>query len=159
MTGVGDGKFAPDMAITRAQAAVLFVRALNLDDGSKDLVNEFTDIDGNWAQREILLAAKNGVMLGMGKNEFKPDEILTREQAAVLIERIIPADPDYVRSDIEYFDQSIISDWAVEPLMRITTYKIMNGLPDYTFQPQNPLLRSEMAALIRRTMDYIQKTK
>ena len=156
MNGVGDGKFAPGMAITRAQAAALFVRALKLDDGATDLPNDFTDVSGNWASRYILLAVKNGIMLGVGENEFRPNEILTREQAAVLIERIIPPDPNYVRPTIAYFDQSIISKWAEEPLMRITTYRIMTGLPDYSFLPQNPLLRSEMAALIRRTMDYVK---
>lgn len=42
----------------------------------------FSDIDDNWAQKQILEAEQNGWMLGSTSTTFMPDEALTRAQAA-----------------------------------------------------------------------------
>jgi spore germination protein YaaH len=154
MTGVGDGLFAPNAEMTRAQAAALFVRALNLDNGTPVTDVAFSDITGHWAEKYIRIAAHNGIMLGVGDNTFDPEGVLSREQAAVLIERIIPKDASYVRPRIEYDDQTDIAEWAEEQTMRLTTYRIMVGVGENLFLPKTSLKRGEMAALIKRSMDY-----
>ncbi len=49
--------------------------------------NSFTDIEGHWAQTEIMWAIENGLMNGVSDNSFAPDESLTRAQLAVVLKR------------------------------------------------------------------------
>lgn len=45
----------------------------------------FTDIKGNWAEKAILDLVKKGVLKGVDKQHFRPNEQITREQFATMI--------------------------------------------------------------------------
>ena len=117
MNGVSGTRFEPDSPMTRAQAATLLVRVLGIETSVADAdvsasadstfqdttvpantaeLNKvmFTDIAGHWAEEEIYAAAEAGIFKGVGGNRFEPDKALTREQMAVLLDRLLNNDSD-----------------------------------------------------------------
>lgn len=81
-------EFCPDDSVTRAQWASFMVRALGLTEGGGD--DLFTDDDGSVHEADIDRIATAGVTLGCNppdNDEFCPDDIVTREQAASFFAR------------------------------------------------------------------------
>ncbi|HOJ10139.1 MAG TPA: glycosyl hydrolase family 18 protein [Clostridiales bacterium] len=89
---IGDGwtSFAPNNTLTRAEAATALVRSLGL----KEIVSQeneiaFNDISGHWAEKYIRIAAQNKIVFGRGDNSYGPDVEVTREEIAVMMDRIL----------------------------------------------------------------------
>lgn len=59
--------------------------------GAKVLLDSryLSDISGHWAQKVIERVAATGVMTGYPDGTFKPDQPMTRAEAAVLVDRIL----------------------------------------------------------------------
>lgn len=89
MNGVSSTQFMPESPMTRAQAAAILVRALDIGTTAASGKAVFSDITGHWARVEIEAAAKAGILQGVGSGRFEPDAVLTREQMAVLLDRLV----------------------------------------------------------------------
>lgn len=77
--------FYPNNTITRAEAAVIINRMLDLETSAE--VTVFAD-DGAipaWASSSIYALAENGIMNGVGCGNFAANSLLTREQTAGLL--------------------------------------------------------------------------
>lgn len=155
MIGTSDYTFSPNQSLTRAQAAVVLVRALGLTNNGSE--NVFTDVAENyWAKNEIEIAYQNGIVKGIAEGEFAPDQPLTREQMAVMLSRIF----NYKESvDIlEYpnpFSDIDSAHWAYEEIMILNKLGIFTGYEDGSFRPKKSITRAEMAALMNRISDDI----
>ncbi|MDW0116707.1 S-layer homology domain-containing protein [Sporosarcina thermotolerans] len=87
--GYADGTFRPEEKLTRAQAAAVIVRALNLD-MQDTMTSPFKDI-GNYSlltQAEINSAYHFGIIKGNG-DYFKPSDEVTRAELALMIQRVV----------------------------------------------------------------------
>lgn len=92
MIGNGSTSFAPNKTITRAEAAAAVVHALGLrkeetQSENGDVVT-FSDISQHWAKEEIEIAAQHKIVQGRGDETFGPNEAMTREEIAVLADRV-----------------------------------------------------------------------
>lgn len=90
----GDGKNSyPDRNITREEITKILVAAFEQKYGEINLEkgNEFTDGESIsvWAEESVNKAVEAGLINGMGNGEFQPKESAKREQAMVLIHRLI----------------------------------------------------------------------
>lgn len=88
MNGVGGGKFGgPDGQLTqRAARHRALPRSGRADTGKQ--VNPFTDVaDDTWYTKAVIWAANNGIVNGVAKNTFAPDDSITREQIAAMLYR------------------------------------------------------------------------
>lgn len=94
----GRAEFAPDEPLTRAEAVVAIIRALQLDKGETKNKAEkgnavFLDIpDNHWAKDEIKVAVRNRIITGKGNGTFSPDEPVTRQEISVMLDRAFAAD-------------------------------------------------------------------
>jgi len=158
MIGLNEFHFAPDTALTRAQATVILVRALGLKPiAEQNLI--FNDVPANyWAREEITIAWQNGIIKGFNNYSFQPDATLTREQMAVLLERVIGKDEEFVNaSNLEeksYIDV-LPTDWSYSAIMSIAKRNIFKGITDEVFKPKDILSRGQMAALMNRINTYL----
>ena len=89
----GDGEnFRPNDFITREEAAVCIVNLLNKkgisQEGEKTDFADFESISA-WARESVKNACGLGIISGYPNNEFKPKNLITRAEAAVLIGRMI----------------------------------------------------------------------
>lgn len=92
--GIGDGKFAPDDAITRQEISVMLYRTLQVAKPAYDysVVKEyiFEDYDSisSWAREAVGCLYGIGVANGVGDNLFNPRGNTSREEAIVLAKRM-----------------------------------------------------------------------
>lgn len=86
MSGIGDGKFGPDMSLTREQAATMIANLFDFcDKPLTAAAPTFSDAGqiSSWAADGVGKVAAAGIMNGMGNNQFAPQGTYTREQSIV----------------------------------------------------------------------------
>ena len=89
VSGVGDGKFAPDASITREQMALILYRYAGSPDASGMVLREFADGDSvsAYAVDAIRWAVHEGLISGMENNTLAPQGTATRAQTAAVLMR------------------------------------------------------------------------
>ncbi|MDD3652581.1 MAG: S-layer homology domain-containing protein [Desulfotomaculaceae bacterium] len=143
INGYSDGSFKPDNKITRAEFATVLVKAFQLTSQDGKI---FTDTAGHWAREYIAAAADSGVVNGYDVNTFGPDDLITREQMAVMIVKAAKFAP--AAGEPQFADSGSISSWARESIVTATQNGILKGYPDNTIQPLGSATRAEAVTVI-----------
>jgi spore germination protein YaaH len=156
MQGISSTNFAPKAPLTRAQGAVILVRALGKDK-LKPSTHVFNDVSGHWAKNEIEIARELGYINGKSKEKFDPNAPLTREQLAEILNNIFQYElsPDVTNAFIDIDE----NDWSFNSVMAIYQQGYLKGLGEGTFGPKNTSSRAEMAALMERMAPEIEKKR
>ena len=152
VSGVTENTFEPDRAITRAEFATLLVKALNLSSG---VSAEFSDVfQSEWYYHSVNAAANAGLIAGYD-SLFRPNDLITREEMAVILEKASSyLEKNAGRGRIERFsDQASISDWAYDSVDAATTAGLISGMPDGTFAPKENATRAQAVSVIKRLLD------
>lgn len=212
MTGISANLFAPDNILTRAEAAVILVRALGLegihDEASAGTGNStglteaktslsdqssfadnrapfnggmeawaaennsalpagfvrnpessgFTDILDHWARDEIEIASAHGIVFGTGGRKFSPDRQLTRQEIAVMLDRVLDHLDDVSGAKNPYADiNPMKNSWSYDAILRMTHYRIFTGNSDGTFGAEKYTTRAQMAVLMDRVAPYLEQ--
>ena len=152
VSGVGDGKYAPEKTITRAEFAKMLMSMVNAGEPSGKGI-PFSDVpESDWSYKYIASAYENGIVYGLSDNEFGKNEYVTREQAAVFIERLInkfevnKPDPG-LNVFIEFDDMDDASDWAKDSILYLLHISMIKGKENKNYKPKDCLTRAEAASL------------
>ncbi|NLY45677.1 MAG: glycoside hydrolase [Tissierella sp.] len=155
MIGTRDFYFEPHRPLTRAQAATLLVRVLDLGRNGTASAN-FSDVpEGHWANADIGLVSQSGLMNGKGNHQFAPDEYLTREEMALLLSRLLKISPS--KETTHSFKDVPSSRWSSPYIIAVAEKGIFKGYNDATFRPNDTVTRAEMATLLDRIKDIIPR--
>ncbi|WP_313162865.1 Ig-like domain-containing protein [Sedimentibacter sp.] len=148
VSGYPDGSFKPEGSVTRAEFITMVNKMFSYSETS-DI--SFTDVNlENWYYKEVQKSVKAGYISGLSETKFAPDEKLTREQAAVIISKIMKLQGESAGADI-FADKNEISGWALEHVGASANAKIIKGYDaDNTFRPQNPIKRAEAISMLDR---------
>lgn len=85
--GVGNGKFAPERSITRAEFTAIAMRFAELDTSGKNI---FSDVPENaWYYDVIIGSIKYGWISGYPDGTFRPDNIITRAEVTPIVNRML----------------------------------------------------------------------
>ncbi|GBG06480.1 hypothetical protein PAT3040_01007 [Paenibacillus agaridevorans] len=90
--GITATSFAPKRAVTRQEAAVWVARALKQNgESSIGLCTAFKDGKeiADWASASVAAVHQAGLMKGDNKGKFRPSEPITRQETAVLLDRVL----------------------------------------------------------------------
>ncbi|PKM77227.1 MAG: hypothetical protein CVU90_08750, partial [Firmicutes bacterium HGW-Firmicutes-15] len=88
INGFPDGGFHPGEGLTRAQAAVVLVKAVGLNTPTVTETG-FPDVQtDHWAAANIAAATKAGYLKGFPDGTYKPEDKITRAQGIALIMRL-----------------------------------------------------------------------
>lgn len=149
--GYGDGSFHPDAEMTRAE----FVKTLcGLIQTSSTAEITFTDVTPeDWFYEPICTAYGAGWIQGVTENAFAPDEFITREDAAVVLQRAWKFTAAQQR---EFADTDQISDYAAEAISALVEQGILTGYEDNTLRPKGFITRAEVCALLIRAQEASQ---
>ncbi|GAA0315432.1 hypothetical protein GCM10008967_02480 [Bacillus carboniphilus] len=147
MHGTTSTTFSPGTTLSRAQAAVILVRALKKEQMLPKAF-QFQDIKGHWAQKEIEIARELGYLQGKSPERFDPGSPITRAQLAQILYNIF----DY---PIDEKKENPFSDvpkdyWAYKAVMSIYQQGYISGYEDGTFKLGLNSTRAQMAALMDR---------
>lgn len=82
-SGTGEDSFSPQGTVTRAQLAQILWRLGGSEEGREV---SFTDVSsGDWFLDAACWCAQEGVMSGVGDQRFGPNQVLSREQLALIL--------------------------------------------------------------------------
>lgn len=145
------GNFNPAGTLTRAEAAEILSKALDLKaTGTED----FSDVSENDWFYNAVLATSPELFDGMGNGKFEPKAQLTREQAAKVI---VQGYQLTGKADLSQFaDASKASKWAVTYLETAVENGVINGKGSL-LAPQDKISREEFATMVKRTIDAVQE--
>lgn len=146
-SGFPDAAFRPDNKISRAEFAVLIVKAFNLKSTSGKV---FSDTSWHWAKEQIATANEYGVVNGYNDNQFGPDDPITREQMALMIVKAakLPITPDTLNCP----DSDRVSSWAKDAVAAAYAHKTISGMPDGSFMPQAYATRAQAVMVLSKAM-------
>jgi len=153
-SGMSPTEFAPDRNITRAQFTTLLTRALGMQN-TASLQSRFSDVPADaWYFDAVNSAADAGLVSGYSPTTFGPDDLITREQMAVMISNALAYKNKKVSSNasiLEKFkDRGEVSSWAVSGVSTAVQQGIITGRSADTIAPRFNATRAEGTAMILR---------
>lgn len=153
ISGMPGKRFEPNGNLTRAEAAALFVKMLQLENETS--TETFSDTIGHWAKKQIAIVKKYGIFKGYENNLFYPERKITREEYAVICDKVL------FSADTVDFSQRIYSDvspetniWSNKSIIVLSMNNILSGYPDGTFKPKGTITRAEAVRVISAMLDY-----
>ncbi|MCG9967278.1 S-layer homology domain-containing protein [Pelotomaculum terephthalicicum JT] len=154
ISGYPDSSFKPDAVITRGEFATFLVKAMIKSLGyTLEPEKVFEDTSGHWAGTYISSAFSYGVVSGYDDKTFGPDDMITREQMAVMLVRALKLTP--AAGNTQFADSGNISAWAGDAVATAVKNGIMKGYPDNTYQPQCSATRAEAVTAILNALNTV----
>ncbi len=151
--GTSETTFSPANNITRADFALLLVRAFELE---SDNAENFADVSASdYFASELAIARNTGIVGGIGENKYAPRNNITRQDMMVIVYRAMqklnvgfgiydePQHPDY----------STVAPYAKEAVTALIGAGLVNGKNGH-IAPMDYTTRAEVAVLIKRILDY-----
>ncbi len=152
VSGMGNGAFAPEERVTRAQFAKMVVLALNLPvDQSATLSFRDARTVPDWGRPYVAAAVQAGLIKGYDDNTFRADQPITRAQIAAVVARGLWLKGNQPGGQARPFaDRNAIPTWASADVEKAAQAGIITGYEDGTFRAERTASRGEAAAMIRR---------
>jgi len=156
IVGYNDGTFKPDNFVTRAEFVTIINRYFKFE---KTVDIGFTDIPKDaWYKLQIQKAMGEGYILGYNDNSFRPNNFITRQEAAVIIAKLLKFDITSEDNDgkglDEFIDTSNIPAWSKGSLNVLIRHSLLKGYPGKTVGYQKYLTRAELLALLENIESY-----
>lgn len=150
MSGVKNTEFSPKTTVTRA----MIVTMLHNMEGQPYVsgTSKFSDVQDTkeWYYVAIKWASANNIISGYSNGKFGPNDQITREQLAVILNQYCIYKEKYksVKADYSKFtDSNKISDFAKWGMNWAVGNKIING-SNGKLNPQGTATRAEAAAML-----------
>ena len=145
--GYPDGTVRPNGKITRAEAAAMLARLLDIEAyGSADAPS-FPDTPSSWYNKAINAVVQRGIMQGYPDGTFRPNSPITRAEFTKMI-AVIDNKP---YGTAPFAD--VIGHWAERPIGAEHEAKRITGYPDGTFRPDNHITRCEAAVILNKIFE------
>ncbi len=157
------GKVEANAELNRAQAIESLGRLFNLQTQEVKNPALFKDVDENASWAPYMHAAvQAGITNGINKEQFGPNEKLTREQLIVMLMRgyeqfISKEDLPIQHMSIEqtFKDSKDISPWAQKAVLQAYHLGVIKGVSTATFSPKTDITNAQLATICERMMNII----
>ena len=156
--GKTDESYEPEANMTRAEFAAIVVRSLGLE---KNNGESFDDVDeDDWFYSYIACAYGYGIINGVSETKFAPEELITKEQASVMIVRaasLCGMDTEMIeKAQINvlagFTDYVTASLWAKPALAFCYSSGILSD-EEIEIQPKKVVNRSEIAVMLYNLLE------
>lgn len=152
-SGTSSTTFEPNTAMTRGMLAVVLYRMAGSPAVSGG--NPFNDVSsGAYYYNGVSWCYQNGIASGYPDGGYHPNDVITREQAAVLLYRFaqtlgysVSVSPTSMLPS--FSDYTSISSYAVPAMEWAVQYGIINGTDAGLINPGGSALRSHLASILR----------
>ena len=139
--GTSDTTFEPNTAMSRAMLVTVLWRMEG--EPAVTAANAFTDVVGNaWYAKPVLWANANNIVSGYGGGLFGPNDNITREQMAAVLNRYAGfkgIDVSAADSLADFTDAGRVSDWALAGMKWAVGEKLITGIYNYLGAPGMPV--------------------
>ena len=145
--GYPDGTVRPNGEITRAEAAAMLARLLEIESiGSADKPM-FPDTPSAWYNKAINAVVQRGIMKGYPDGTFKPNDAITRAEFTQMISTI----DNKPYGTAPFAD--VVGHWAERPIGSEYQAGRILGYPDGTFRPDAHITRCEAAVILNKIFE------
>ena len=155
-SGTSATTFSPNTAMTRGMFVTALGRLANAD-VSGYTKSSFTDVKGDaYYMGYIEWASKNNIVNGVGNGRFAPDQSITREQMAVIVQnyvKVIGFTLPKVHVENTFADSTKINTYAKEAVKQMQMAGVISGKNSNLFDPQGTATRAEVSAVLRRFVE------
>lgn len=161
--GDPQGTYRPNDQITRAEFVTLLLRALGVNPEG-EYIGRFDDVHADqWYFDAVNTSARMGLVSGYTPHTFAPNDTITREQMATMIQRAMAMkgkDIELTTVQISetlngLIDQTNISNWAREATAKTIKMGIIQGRSQGQFAPVASTTRAEAACMVLRMNNQI----
>ena len=150
MKGVGEGIFAPNANLTRAELVTILYR-MEGEPSVEGKTNPFADVAaGQWYTDAVIWAANEGIVKGLDDTTFAPTARITREQIATILYRYAGAEAVEEDALKGFTDAATVSDWAAEAMNWAVSVGLIKGLENHTLAPTGNATRAQIATILMR---------
>lgn len=148
-------KFNPNGKVKRSQFALMLNRYLGLDTTAKNPFKDVTSFDAE-TQKAVTALSASGIMNGTSATTFAPTQEITRQQAAVIIYRVLEgAGYKATGAKVPFSDVKTSNKEVATAIAELNALGIMTG-NEGKFNPTNTLTRSQMAKVILNTLYVLE---
>ncbi|MFZ7102660.1 MAG: S-layer homology domain-containing protein [Peptococcaceae bacterium] len=146
MGGYPDSTFKPDNPMGRGEFASLLARSLLLDTDNRYI--NYLDTSNHWAKESIAVISNLGIAPIAGNRMFRPDEAITREEIAQMINNLIT-----VRADTYYpFIDVLPAHSSATAIANVAQAHIIAGMDSLHFRPEEKATRAQSLAILLRLL-------
>ena len=154
--GVGNQMFAPDDAVTRAEFTAMVCTAANIE--PETYSGLWSDVENQAWYAEILQAAQTAGLLDANlypDGAFRPEEPINRmEMCAITVaacEKILGIPLSASVPEL-FSDLSELPEWGQEAVRKGVGARLMNGLNEHLFAPDQDASRAQAAVVVKRLL-------
>lgn len=145
--GYPDGSVRPNGRITRAEAAAMLARLLNIEAIGSAAKPQFTDTESSWYNKAINAVVFRGIMKGYPDGRFRPNAPITRAEFTQMISTI-----DNKPYGVAPF-ADVPGHWAERAIGSEYQAKRITGYPDGLFRPDANITRAEAAVILNKIFE------
>ena len=145
--GYPNGTVRPNGSITRAEAAAMLARLLNIEAIGSAAKPQFTDTESSWYNKAINAVVFRGIMKGYPDGRFRPNAPITRAEFTQMISTI-----DNKPYGVAPF-ADVPGHWAERAIGSEYQAKRITGYPDGLFRPDANITRAEAAVILNKIFE------
>ena len=145
--GYPDGSVRPNGSITRAEAAAMLARLLNIEAIGSAAKPQFIDTESSWYNKAINTVVFRGIMKGYPDGRFRPNAPITRAEFTQMISTI-----DNKPYGVAPF-ADVPGHWAERAIGSEYQAKRITGYPDGLFRPDANITRAEAAVILNKIFE------
>ena len=148
LTANGDGTYSFTMPGSQVEVEASFTQAEKPD-------LPFTDVtEADWFYDEVYYVWANGLMIGDSDTTFGPNGTTTRAQVVTILYRL-EGEPDLSGENLGYPYEDVPADiWYTDAVYWARLNGIVYGNSDTQFDPDDPITREQLAAMLYRYAQY-----
>lgn len=153
VSGFSKTEFKPNEYVTRAQLAIMLVRAKNLP--LIDIDPGFSDVKPGQLEYKFIATAKNaGIINGYLDGTFKPNHRITRGQMAKMMVDAFDLKSNEKEMPFNDVSQSyLFAEW----IKHIAYTGVSTGFGNGIFKPEENTTRAQVSAFIARAIDPVRR--
>ena len=157
--GIGNGHYAPQNEFTREQFCKIVVEALGYE--TLEYAGGFSDLTADrWSSSYVQAAVETGLFKGYTDGTFKPEQIITRQEMAVVAANAAVASGKvtqerlnkFVMEKSAYLDKADVADWAANAVAWLEAQGAFVGVAAENFEPTTLVNRAQAAVVVFNTL-------
>lgn len=160
MNGTGETTFGPNTTVSRGMIVQILYNLVGNPDVEGD--TDFTDVtDDYWSAKAIAWAVNNGVVNGFEDGTFRPDENMTREQMAAILQNFASQMGLDVSASGDLSNFTDIPEgeyWSRDALAWAYAEGLLAGTSDSTMDPAGQASRAQIAVIMMRFCEQYEET-
>lgn len=168
LKGYEDNTLRLNGNVTRAEFARMLVQLRGESVKEADLKENFSDVKpSDWFYKDVATLASLGIVKGDGNGTFRPDDTITRQEAAVMIAKAINGGKDVDKFDATtgkaldtettFTDDEAIAIWADGAVNALKENGVINGYNEgknkFSFKPENKITRAESIVMLNNSIN------